>query len=142
MKSIITISKYVLIFILFLALTCCTNSRYIVSSVATGNTYPAVESDSQIKVHMFGDTPLLEEVGVIQILVRSEFNDRIDEVVKRAKMEARKLGANVIVLNRQAIVNFQTTKSVSPDPSNLTNSYTIPVTLETPKYVFLAGRLK
>lgn len=133
---------FLIIVIVVLGFYGCNSSRYITSSVVTGNNYPSVTFDSQIKVVLFGEVPAMEEVGMIQIIVRNEYFDRIDKVVERAKTEARRMGANVIVLNKQGVVTRQSTESVSPDPGNVALSYTVPVTVETPKYVFWAGRLK
>jgi len=138
MKTTIQLFVFVILIFLF----GCINSRYITSSVVTGNNYPSVTFDSQIKVVLFGEVPAMEQVGMIQIIVRNEYFDRIDKIVERAKSEARKMGANVIVLNQQGVVSRQSTQSVSPDPGNVALSYTVPVTVETPKYVFWAGRLK
>lgn len=82
---------------------------------------------------MTGEIPVFKEIGIVQIIVDSPSYDDIGFVVEEAKKEARKMGADCLVLHR-----YETLKRAL-DNSLAMESDQSPVTVQSPKYVFVAG---
>lgn len=103
------------------------------SSVITNEELVRLNYDGSIRVYMTGEIPIHKEIGIVQIIVDSPTYDDVNSVVSEAKKEARKMGADCLILHR-----YETLQRISNDEL-LMDSDQRNVVVESPKYVFVAG---
>jgi hypothetical protein len=143
-------NKYLFAAIIVIIFFGCSNYRnsgfnpsgYHTSGVITGMRSTPLPKFSMVQTVLIGEAPELEIVGMIQVVAPKAHHD-IEIVVNQARIKAREMGCNFIVLEGKAYL-----KSSSPGTSGYTDNKgrytegTQPSVSEYPSYSFIAGRLK
>ena len=119
-----------------------TNYSYSIraSSVSLSEDVAPRPEDAKVLLVLTSSPPEYEEIGIVQVLVIDPMYDDIGKVMDKAKVEARKVGANIIVLkNKQVLMDPEKDSSTSTDGSGNELTTEAIKMQKYIKYVFSAG---
>jgi hypothetical protein len=114
-------------------------STLYVSSVQTHSTSHFVDSDLSIQVYLGEKYPEYEELGYIQVIVPLYYADNIGNVVRKAKLEAQKMGADCLMLTNKLNLNDDGQRAVFAPEGG---AGTTEDALFPHKYIFIAGVIR